>query len=390
MNKRNLTTPKGRRAAVGGFTLIELMVGVAIGLLATLVITRVLALAEGQRRSTTSGTDAQINGGLGIYAIQRQLKMAGYGLSTEGRALGCTLQARFKGGAAPASLPPTLAPVLITAGAASAPDSLRILSSSKTSYAVPAAIVGAYDPSEPARANRFQVSSAMSVQRNDLMALVYGVDMPCQIFQVTAEPSVSGQIDREDSGDWNMAKWPDAAVPASTSAFVVNLGALSDQTFTLTSDNKLRQTTRQLLSGASNSQDLQSNIVALRAYYGKDTDGDDTIDTFDKTTPTTNAGWLQVRAVRVALLARSAQFEKNEVTTSAPAWDVGTFAKVSGSVSCGSSKCVELAVDSSTDWKHYRYKVFDVLVPLRNQLWRSDFESGKVTTPPSTEEGTKP
>lgn len=389
MNKRNLTAPKGRRAGAGGFTLVELMVGVAIGLLATLVITRVLALAEGQRRSSTSGTDAQINGGLGIYAIQRQLKMAGYGLSTEGRALGCTLQAHFKGGAAPATLPPTLAPVLITAGAASAPDSLRILSSSKTSYAVPAAIVGAYDPSEPARANRFLVSTAVSVEKDDLMALVYGADQPCQVFQVTAEPSVTGQIDRADSGDWNMAKWPDTAVPATTTSFLVNLGALSDQTFTLTADNKLRQTTRQLRSGASSTQDLQSNIVALRAFYGKDTDGDDTIDTFDKTTPTTNAGWLQVRAVRVALLARSAQFEKEEVTKSTPTWDVGTFATVSGAVTCGSSKCVELHADASADWKHYRYKVFDVLVPLRNQLWRSDFVSGKVTTP-STEEGAKP
>lgn len=366
---------------MGGFTLIELMVGVAIGLLATLVITRVLALSEGQRRSSTSGSDAQINGGLGIYAVQRQLKMAGYGLTTEGRALGCTLQARYKGGAAPASMPPTLAPVLISAGGASAPDSLRILTSSKSGYSVPAAIVGAYDPDVPARATRFMVSSAVGVEKDDLMALVYGADQPCQIFQVTAESTVVGQIERADAGDWNTAKWPDAALPASTNAFVVNLGALSDLTFTLSADNKLRQTSRQLLTGASTNQDLQSNIVALRAYYGKDTDGDDTVDTFDKTTPTTNAGWLQVRAVRVALLARSAQFEKSEVTSATPLWDVGTFASVSGSVTCGSSKCVELKVDSSSDWKHYRYKVFDVLVPLRNQLWRADYTAGKASTP---------
>ena len=23
-------------------------------------------------------------------------------------------------------------------------------------------------------------------------------------------------------------------------------------------------------------------------------------------------------------------------------------------------------------WKHYRYKLFDLISPLRNQLWRSD------------------
>lgn len=383
MNKRNVQVWAGGRARVAGFTVVELMVGVVIGLLASLVITRVLALSEGQRRSSTSGADAQINGGLGIYAIQRQLKMAGYGLSTEGRALGCTLQAHYKGGAAPAGMPATLAPVLISAGAASAPDSLRILASSKSSYSVPAAIVGAYDPDVPAKANRFMVSTAVGVEQNDLMALVYGVNMPCQIFQVTAAPTVVGQIDRADSGDWNMAKWPDKALAADTNAFLVNLGSFSDQTFTLSADNKLRMTSRQLLTGDTTSQDLQSNIVALRAYYGKDTNGDDTVDSFDKTTPTTNAGWLQVRAVRVALLARSTQFEKNEVTTTLPLWNVGKFASVAGATDCGDSKCVQMPADTSADWKHYRYKVFDLLVPLRNQLWRADFVAGTASSPSS-------
>ena len=385
-NMNRLLSDRSRlrtRRRAGGFTLIELMVGVVVGLLATLVISQVLSVAENQRRSSTSGSDAQVNGGLAIFELQRQLKMAGYGLSTEGNALGCTLQAHYNGGGAPASMPPTLAPVLITAGGNGAPDTLRILSSSKTSFALPVSVTGSYDPNVAANANRFLVATTLGAAQGDLMALVYGVDQPCQIFQVSADPTVAGRIDRLDGGSWNDIKFPNTALAANSGTFLVNLGALNDISFSLTADYKLRQTTAQLATQASTSQDLQSNIVSLRAFYGKDTNGDDTVDTFDTTTPANNAGWLQVRAVRVAVLARSAQYEKDEVTTAMPLWDVGTFASVTGSVACGSSKCIELKADVTSDWKHYRYKVFDVLVPLRNQLWRADFVAGTASTPAS-------
>jgi type IV pilus assembly protein PilW len=364
---------------MAGFTLIELMVGVVVGLLATLVISNVLSYSEGQRRSSTSGSDAQVSGGLAIHELQRSLKMAGYGLSTEGRTLGCQLQARYKGGAAPASMPPTLAPVIITAGAGGAPDSLRILSSSKPTFSLPVSVTGAYDPDVPANANRFLVATTIGAGQGDLMALVYGANQACQIFQVSAAPAVAGRIDRLDAGDWNDVKFPSTALAANSGTYLVNLGALNDVTYSLTADFRLRQTSAQLATQNSMTRDLQSNIVALRAFYGKDTDGDDAVDTFDAVTPVNNAGWLQVRAIRVAVLARSGQFEKEEVTTALPQWDVGSFASVTGSVTCGGSKCIELKADVTDDWKHYRYKVFDMLVPLRNQIWRADFVAGTAS-----------
>lgn len=367
------------RRSLAGFTLIEMMVGLVVGLLATLVISNVLSVAEGQRRSSTSGSDAQVNGGLAIYELQRHLRMAGYGLTTEGDALGCTLQARYNGGGSPASMPATLAPVLITAGAGGAPDSIRLLSSSKISFALPVSVTGAYDPAVAANASRFLVATTVGASKGDLMALVYGANQPCQVFEVSAEPTVTGQIDRVDGGKWNDNKFPDTALAAKSGAFLVNMGALNDISFSITADYKLRQTTAQLASLSSTSRDLQPNILTLRAFYGKDTDGDDTVDTFDTTTPTTNAGWLQVRAVRLAVLARSTHFEKEEVTTALPLWNVGTFASVSGSVACGSSRCIELKADVISDWKHYRYKVFDLLVPLRNQVWRADFSAGAAS-----------
>jgi hypothetical protein len=70
-------------------------------------------------------------------------------------------------------------------------------------------------------------------------------------------------------------------------------------------------------------QDLFPQIVNMQALYGKDTDGDGIVDTYDETTPTTPAGWRQVLTIRVAIVARSIKDEGSNVTTSQPLWDIG-------------------------------------------------------------------
>ena len=46
---------------------------------------------------------------------------------------------------------------------------------------------------------------------------------------------------------------------------------------------------------------------------------------------------------------------------------------IAGTSTCGiRASASTLKVDSvGTDWKHYRYKVFDTVVPLRNMIWKS-------------------
>jgi type IV pilus assembly protein PilW len=81
-----------------------------------------------------------------------------------------------------------------------------------------------------------------------------------------------------------------------------------------------------------------------------------------------------VQNIRVAVVARSAHYEKDAVTTSAPVWDVGASVTVSGTATSdchGGSKCITLKVDQDPDWQHYRYKVYETIVPLRNVLWNS-------------------
>ena len=69
------------KASQAGFSLIELMVGVAVALIATVVVMQVFQISEGQRRNTTGGDDAQTNGAMAVSMIQRDLQQAGNGVA---------------------------------------------------------------------------------------------------------------------------------------------------------------------------------------------------------------------------------------------------------------------------------------------------------------------
>lgn len=357
-----------------GFTLVELMIGMVIGLLSTLAITQILLVSEGQKRSTTSGSDAQIGGLLALDALRQSIQMAGYGFASARTSIGCPLEAKFNGTGV-AGFPANLVPVEITNGANDAPDEIRVVSSSKTSYSVPISIIDpGYQFADATKNKAFPVASAFGVAAGDLMVAVIDSTTNCQVFQVTSAP-IGEQIDRADNAAlWNPAGFPDQNY--SFGQYLVNLGALDDVTFSVSAAGSLQSNKFLLAANStpsySGAVDLAAHVVNLQAYYGKDTDANDTIDTWDAVTPTTNAGWLQISAIRIAIVSRSNQFEKEEVTAADPLWVVGADSVITGAASCGTSKCVTLKVprpSGSTDWKHYRYKTFDSIIPLRNLIW---------------------
>jgi len=357
------------RANNSGFTLLELMIGLAIGMVATLVIANVLLGAESQRRTVTAGADAQVNGSLSLYALQRDVQAAGYGLVSSLDALGCEIRAKRNG----ANFTWTLAPVLITNGANDAPDSITVLASAAERYAAPIRVVISHSPS----ASEFLVNTTMGLGAADLIVAVpptVDANNWCSVFNVTGIGSAGGQgqvthASGGTDGPWNQAILPAAGYPAGS--YLLNLGQLINRTYSISASNALQLTSFETSNATNTTRDLFPGVVNLQAYYGLDTDGDGVINSYTATTPTDNAGWRQLVAVRIAIVARSGQVEKEDVTHTDPQWDVGTAVPVAGSASCGNSKCVPLKVSHLTDWKRYRYKIYDVVVPLRNMLWHS-------------------
>ena len=76
-------------ARSAGFTLVEVMIGLLIGVIGIIVIMQTFAVSEGYRRTTTSGTDAQVNGAIAMYIMQNELRTAGFNMQPF-HVIGCT------------------------------------------------------------------------------------------------------------------------------------------------------------------------------------------------------------------------------------------------------------------------------------------------------------
>lgn len=157
------------KRAQRGLSIVELMVGVLIGMLTVVAISQVLMNAEGQKRTATSGGDAQVNGTLALYALQRDVEMAGYGLTGQPAALGCEVKGQYGSGTAAKVLPAlSLVPARITPGSGATPDQITVWQSNKPSYAVPLRV--AEDHAKTG--TRFIVPSTFGVAAGDLLLAV--------------------------------------------------------------------------------------------------------------------------------------------------------------------------------------------------------------------------
>lgn len=364
------------------------MIGLVVGLLSTLAITQIMVVFEGRKRTVTAGADAQVNAGLAVTLLRQSIQMGGYGFSSFESSLGCSLEASYTNSSI-TGFPTTLFPVqVIDGGANSAPDAIRVLYSSKTSFSVPIQLASSgYAPTDQS----VPVASVSGVKLGDLMvAIPKAVGTPCGVFQATADPvdptGTSPYSVEKINNDWNAVGYPTNTY--GSDAVLANLGSLVDHTFTVSAKGQLQSNNFSLSStyvpSYTGAQDVAGNIVNLQAYYGKDTDADTAVDVWDTVTPTSNDGWKQVLAIRLALVMRSDQFEKSEkdstnnqvyVTAANLQWDVGANTNIVDSnatiATCGSSKCVTIKIDGLANWQNYRYRIVDTVIPLRNVIWKS-------------------
>ncbi|TXC66591.1 hypothetical protein FSC37_14445 [Piscinibacter aquaticus] len=302
-----------------GVTLVELMVGPAIGLLTVLVIAQTLFFSESQKRTTTSGADAQMNGALALYTLQRDIQMAGYGFASSPELLGCPISAKYGGaniatGAATPTFPTALVPLIIDA-TDPVRNTIRVLSSSKVTYSVPTRVIPpSYDPAAASKRYIFPVSSELGIAAGDLLLAAKDGSTKCEVFQASAAPTVAQQIDRaDDGGRWNPAGFPEETYTDGNA--IVNLGSLNDLTYSISANGSLQQTRFQLATDGTfapsytGARDLYPNIVAMQAFYGKDTNGDGVIDSYDRPrrppTPGGSRSWRSAsRWWRAALSTR--------------------------------------------------------------------------------------
>ena len=355
-----------------GLSLIELMVAVVIGLVGVLVIFQVFAVSESYRRTTTSGGDAQQNGAVGMYTLERELRQGGWGFNTS-LAVGCDVLAWESSIGVIATFP--MVPARILTGPANGSDTIEVNYGSQSDMVVPSSLLPAAtltDPTAPYSVSNIYGFYQQPGNRGGNVILVVETGRNCTLAQVTdMQGGDASNVIRHDANVTGTThNRPGGLAQTYTNAGAVyNLGARpSHNVYAITGGNLT------LTPGLSTTAPtiVAEGIVQMRAQYGKD-DGlnngtvtlgtyaanDGVVDGWSTAQPTTQAQWGQVLAVRVGLVARSASPERGNVqqgvcdtTTVAPSWMGGNF---------------DLSADPN--WRCYRYKVFQTTVPLRNMLW---------------------
>lgn len=344
-----------------GISLVELLVGMAIGLMTILVISQVFLASEEQRRVPTSGANTQINGILAIDALQRDIRHSGYGLA-DASILGCVV-ANSDSSRAIGLAGQSISPVLIeTATSATGSDAITVLSSNKVDASFPIKNAATHS----AASTDFVIHTAPTAAKGDWMIVAPIGSNNCAAFQVldiTNNGATSTLAHAADTGISTVA----------TGSSIVNLGPTPYyRRWSVNNDFQL-QVGNPAQTSAS---DAYSEIVLMRAFYAKDTDGSGRVNSYDTTAPTTAAQWSQVLGIRVAIVARSPNRDKNKITTGPLEWNLGSIA-AQNSKACttnSTSQCLELNLSSSStgdEWEFYRYRLFDTMIPMRNLLWNS-------------------
>jgi len=369
-NKQNLPIYQN------GFSLVEILVGLVIGLIATLVIMQVFSVFEGQKRTTTGSADAQTNGSIALYSIGHELQMAGFGLiASDSSPLNCTVTTFGATGIT------SIAPITITDGgnATGASDSITLRYGNSNSGGIPSTITALPGGSS------VTMDTNLGCQINDISLVVDATGTTCALSSVDALVGTDTVTLQDITG-------------AAATANLACLGNWNVVTFQVNPNYDPVDAANSLPYLERNGNAEVADIVNLQAQYGisasansnlitqwvnaKDTaDWDVAIDG-----PATGADWgagltvanrNRIKAIRIAVIARNSLLEKDTVTntcsslgdpspTGLCAWDA------SAATPAVSSPAPAVTLSNDPDWERYRYRTFETIIPLRNVIWSKD------------------
>ena len=297
------------RPDMRGFSLIEVMVGMLIGLIGCIVIFQVFSVNERYKRSTTSGSDAQVSGALAIFALEREIKMAGFGVNDR-IALGCNMLAYTSTrGTGVENYSLTLAPIQIHAGPdAATPDIISV------SYGAPFEFVpgAALATANMAPAGNFRLENRGGVRRWDFLLAFQPSQANCSLVNVTnlpldagATPTCAGSntsdaveicptTNKTDADGVQRQYNPGGGLPGAPT-YTVSAGATNTRFYSFGPEpvfNVYRLINNTLSvcnmrisncasTAAANWQAVMENVVFMKAYYGMDTNDDGVVDTYD-------------------------------------------------------------------------------------------------------------
>lgn len=365
-NARQYRMVKNRHLRSSGFSLVEVMVAMVIGLLGMIVMMQVYSTFEGKKRTTTGGDDAQNAGAIALYGLQRDIQRSGKNITgfNSSNLLGCNVQLRA-GVTLNSIAPVTINHASITGQDANT-DTLLIVRGNN--YRGPDGdTVTAAPPSGLSGDNLFAVASPNDFAVNDRVIAQTSVrSTPCNLALDTVT-TVAGANITVATGLAGMTSGALYNLGATQRivAYAIRAGNLTVCDYTL-NDCGLAANN----GNAAIWVPIANNIVSMKAQYARDTNNpmDGIVDTYDKTTPATAAtlacDFTKISAIRIALVARNSQSIQTSITASAPVW-AGSIA-AAASAPLPATVADPIDISANNNWQNYRYKTFQTIVPIRN------------------------
>jgi type IV pilus assembly protein PilW len=377
-SQRYLSGQPVRARLVSGFSLVEVMVAMVIGLLGIIVMMQMFSLFEGQKRTTGSGDDAISSGAVSLYGVQRMIQQSGWGTSAL-PLIGCGLTGLVSGGASIPLVPVTINHSSITGHDANT-DTLLVMSGNGNGTVEGDAISSGGGTS-------YTVHTPTGFAAGDrVVAVPKARPSPCSL----ALTSISGAT----AVGVPVTVLAAAGFAVGTNDLLFNLGPLPTvRAYAIRNGNlTVCDYTANNCGTSANNTDtaiwvpVANNVVSMRAEYGRDTTQaamDGIVDVWDQTAlwPTASGSGLvssdtgkdtqacallRVAAVRIVLVARNSQPEK---TLDWPALTdhVADHVFPDPRTWMG-NQVVTLPSPSATwpTWKDFRYKTFQTVIPLRN------------------------
>jgi type IV pilus assembly protein PilW len=322
------------------------MVGLTLGMIGMLIVSKVLDLNSGRQATISATGEAQSMGNLSLYTIERELKQAGFGISSPAL-LGCQLNGYDN--IRSILISKTLYPVEITAAvSASDSDSLTVAYGTSQTRMGPLTLVATYggDAADIDVQNRFGLAGGDFF----LLGQVNPVT-PCVLGQISSIPPTSTTaIAHAPTYPFNKNGGLGTTFNANSAEFYDLGRSFNYNNYSVNSGKQLIQ--QSMLTG--NSLVISDNVQGFKIRYGHDSDGNGTVDTWDTTIPTTPAEWSATTNVRMGLAIKNPKREGAVVTASPLSlWPNGP------------------SITLSAEDQHYRYRTYNVVVPLRNMIWRT-------------------
>ncbi|QBB70886.1 prepilin-type N-terminal cleavage/methylation domain-containing protein [Pseudolysobacter antarcticus] len=370
-----------------GYSLIELMVAIVIGLVLVLAALKVTASFEGHKRTTTATNDALQSGNFGLYRLDGLLRSSGTGL-VQTNSYGCALNYKPTGHAiisdgvvglaAPfaAVTKLRLVPAVIYPTAAAGGSDVLLMMLGAAGYGeTPAPITKILSGTQA------QVTSGVGFSPSEWV-LFGGSVAECMITQI--DPSYLSQNNTNIVLPVNPGSVGLATLSMYSSGSVAGLGMGTTPSFMVYGVADPSDTANygtmysvDLLNSDLSVQKVSDDIITLRAVYGVDPASTGTLTwttakaavviggtTYDYSpagllagNATANTALRSIKAIRVAIVVRAPLSEQAAFSSANPSFSLFSVLQTP-------SVAVNWTVPAGQT--NYRYRALESTIPLRN------------------------